>query len=318
MAGWAESAARGVGEARGGSCGASGRAGTAPDAGEGTQRDVILLHGFGQSAQTWDEVVALLGGLGVAARALDWPGFGMRRGCRDARALSLEGMVALLADEVRASAEHRGAAPVVVGYSMGGRVALEALVRRLIAPAWRAGGERGLSDEAVGSGAPGPAGIAGLVLESAGLGPADATARETLARRNAAWAADVRARGTAAFMEDWARLPLFASQRSLPPDVRARLAEGRAANDAETPALSLEGAGAHRQADEACSLAALATAVEAGLPVLYVAGELDAKYAAVAARAAEAGCATRVVPGAGHSVHLERPTAFADAVAAIA
>lgn len=314
MADRAEGAARGAGGSHGGSCGASGCACAAPGTGEGAQREVILLHGFGQSARTWDEVVALLEGRGVAARALDWPGFGARCGCRDAWAFSLEGMGALLADAVRAAAGRTGTAPVVIGYSMGGRVALEALVRGLIVPARRTGGER--VSPGVAAGAPGPAGIAGLVLESAGLGPADVSAREALARRNAAWAADVRARGVVAFMEDWARLPLFASQRALPPGVRARLAEGRAANDAEALALSLEGAGAHRQADEACSLAALTAVAEAGLPVLYVAGELDAKYAAVAARAAEAGCATRVVPGAGHSVHLERTAAFVDAVAA--
>lgn len=291
-------------------------ANAASDTGAGAPCEVILLHGFGQSARTWDEVVALLGERGVATRALDWPGFGARRGCRDAQVFSLEGMGSLLADEVRASAARTGAAPVVVGYSMGGRVALEALVRGLIAPSWRRGGERASSG--VTEGAPRPAGVVGLVLEGAGLGPADAAARATLAGRNAAWAADVRERGVAAFMDDWARLPLFASQRALPPDVRARLAEGRAANDAEALALSLEGVGAHRQADEARSLAALAAAAEVGLPVLYVAGELDAKYAAVAARAAEAGCATRVVSGAGHSVHLERPVAFADAVAALA
>ncbi len=85
-----------------------------------------------------------------------------------------------------------------------------------------------------------------LVLESAGLGPADDAAREALRERNFAWAARVRDEGVSAFMDWWAGLPLFESQRNLDDDQRERLRAGRLANDAESLALSFEQAGAHR------------------------------------------------------------------------
>lgn len=315
-------------------------------------RPVLLLHGFGQSARSWDGVARLLRAEGCAVHAVDWPGFGARRGEHNTAAFSLEALCALLADEVRAVASREGAAPVVVGYSMGGRVAAEALVRGMLAPEGAGASGAGAlgSGEAPGAGRLEPEGaadlacrsegagtsgdvahgvgetfavvsapISALMLESAGLGPRDAAERAVLAARNAAWAADARARGTRAFMEDWARLPLFASQRALPVAERAALADSRADNDADALALSLEGSGAHRQSDEALTLAALRAASSAGLPVLFLAGALDAKYAALAACAQrEAGIRVRVVPGAGHNVHLERPEAFAEAVRELA
>ncbi|MDE8703767.1 alpha/beta hydrolase, partial [Adlercreutzia equolifaciens] len=74
-------------------------------------------------------------------------------------------------------------APGVVGYSMGGRLAAEALVRHPDLP------------------------LAALVLESAGVGPADEDVRAAMAQRNEGWAARMRAEGVEAFM-DWSeRLP---------------------------------------------------------------------------------------------------------------
>ncbi|WP_172137116.1 alpha/beta fold hydrolase, partial [Adlercreutzia sp. ZJ473] len=188
------------------------------------------------------------------------------------------------------------ALPVLVGYSMGGRVALEALVRR---------GPKG-------EGLP----VAGIVLESAGLGPADAAARAAFAARNAAWARDLREQGVEAFMEAWAELPLFASQRTLPASVRARVQAERSGNAPSALVWQLEELGQHRQADEAASLSALARAADAGLPVLYLAGELDGKYAALARRVAQGAPAARakLIAGAGHNTHLEQAQSFVEAL----
>jgi len=53
------------------------------------------------------------------------------------------------------------------------------------------------------------------------------------------------------------------------------------------------------------------------MPVLFVVGELDAKFTAIAHRMRErwGGDATvEVIPGAGHACHLERPDQFLDVV----
>lgn len=185
-------------------------------------------------------------------------------------------------------------APVLVGYSMGGRIAAETMVRHPGLP------------------------LAGLVLESAGLGPADDAARAALARRNGEWAARLREGGVAAFMDWWETLPLFATQRELPPATRAAIRIGREAHGAETLARSLEAWGAHHQAAESETVAALAQMRVAGRPVLYLAGSCDEKYAALAARVRAAGLPAMLVEGAGHNVHLEKPEVFSRAVAQLA
>ena len=185
-------------------------------------------------------------------------------------------------------------APVLVGYSMGGRIAAETMVRHPGLP------------------------LAGLVLESAGLGPADDAARAALARRNGEWAARLREGGVAAFMDWWETLPLFATQRELPPATRAAIRIGREAHGAETLARSLEAWGAHHQAAESETVAALAQMRVAGRPVLYLAGSRDEKYAALAARVRAAGLPAMLVEGAGHNVHLEKPEVFSRAVPQLA
>ena len=114
-------------------------------------------------------------------------------------------------------------------------------------------------------------------------------------------------------MDWWAGLPLFESQRNLYDDQRERLRAGRLANDAESLALSFERAGAHAMPSQGESIRALCELAARGIPVSYLAGELDAKYCKVLAdlRAESQGAIScRIVPAAGHNIHLEQPEAF--------
>jgi 2-succinyl-6-hydroxy-2,4-cyclohexadiene-1-carboxylate synthase len=301
---------------------------------------VILLHGFAQTPASWDGVARILQRQGRRTYApnLFAPESGpVLRACDCEEELTAPGDAAydraggptsdLAADPARGVADSPtgdpinhpvadplaslGAvcdrvaaivrlvaaaegAPVLVGYSMGGRIAAETMVRHPGLP------------------------LAGLVLESAGLGPADDAARAALARRNGEWAARLREGGVAAFMDWWETLPLFATQRELPPATRAAIRVGREAHDAETLARSLEAWGAHHQAAESETAAALAQMRVAGRPVLYLAGSRDEKYAALAARVRAAGLPAKLVEGAGHNVHLEKPEVFSRAVAQLA
>lgn len=241
---------------------------------------LILLHGFAQSSASWDAVARKLAATGRPIYALDLVGHGESERPADACAYALDAQGEALLSFARMVADREGARPAVLGYSMGGRVTLAALRRD-------------------------PRAFAAVVLEAAGFGPATQAERDAATERDAACAARLRADGLEAFMDFWEQLPLFASQRDLPPDVRERLRAGRMANDAEALARTFEQAGQHVMPSRAETLETLDVLRAGDTPLLYLAGERDEKYRALAAQAAEAGATVRIIPGAGHNAHLE-------------
>lgn len=318
---------------------------SAPDAREGgtLSAPIVLVHGFARQASTWDKVALSLSCAGVECFAFELAGHGKsaRPTVGDVsgrEAFDLDFQAQALLAFCEAVAHVTGRLPVLVGYSMGGRVALQAAC--LAAGDLRDGGElnrislrssaafapcdrarrldvagacqRDMTANAVQMFATVPFSV--LVLESAGLGPVDDAAREALRERNFAWAARVRDEGVSAFMDWWASLPLFESQRNLTNDQRERLRAERLANDTESLALSFERAGAHAMSSQGESIRTLCELAAKGIPVSYLAGELDAKYCKVASTLqAESHDAVscRAVPAAGHNIHLEQPEVFA-------
>lgn len=308
---------------------------------------IVLVHGFAQQASTWDKVALSLSRAGVECFAFELAGHGKsaRLTVGDVpgrEAFDLDFQARALLAFCEAVAHVAGRLPVLVGYSMGGRVALQAAclvaddlrdggqIDRIalrssaaFAPCGRSGrldvaggGQRDTAatsaDDAARMSAAAP--FSALVLESAGLGPADAASRGALRERNFAWAARVRGEGVSAFMSWWEALPLFESQRNLPVDQRERLRAGRFANDAESLALSFEQAGAHQMPLRCESIRALCELAAKGIPVSYLAGELDAKYCKVASTLqaeSQGAVSCRVAPAAGHNIHLEQPEVFA-------
>lgn len=263
-----------------------------PEVEDGSRAPLVLLHGFAQSAHAWDEIAPQLA-RGRAVYALDLIGQGKSDRPDDTTAYTLEEQgEALLAFLTGVEAVGCGAQaphdpkPVVVGYSMGGRVALAAACRR-------------------------PQAFGGLVLESAGLGPADERERAAAAERDARSAAVLRRDGLTAFMNHWEQLPLFATQRELPAAARERLRAGRLANDAVSLACVFEKAGQHTMPDRKAVLGCLHALAESGTPVLYVAGARDEKYRAFAQLLCDNDtCATHLIENAGHNVHLEAPERY--------
>lgn len=317
---------------------------SASDAREGgtLSAPIVLVHGFAQQASTWDKVALSLSRAGVECFAFELAGHGKsaRQTVGDVpgrEAFDLDFQAQALLAFCEAVAHVAGRLPVLVGYSMGGRVALQAAC--LAADDLRDGGElnrislrssaafapcdrarrldvagacqRDVTANAARMSAAVP--FSALVLESAGLGPADAASRGALRERNFAWAARVRGEGVSAFMSWWEALPLFESQRYLPAEQRKRLRAGRLANDAESLALSFERAGAHAMPSQGESIRALCELAAKGIPVSYLAGELDAKYCKVASTLqaeSQGAVSCRVVPAAGHNIHLEQSEAF--------
>lgn len=238
---------------------------------------LLLIHGFLGSRRSWGELPSRLGP--VHTVAVDLPGHGASGGARSADEVSVPGVAGLLAE----LQDRVFPGPAAwLGYSMGGRIALAAAAEGVA--------------------------MSRLLVESAGPGLATEAAREERREADRRRADALRAGGMDAFVDQWLRMPLFRGLADLPADVRAAARAVRLEQDPDRMAAWLLGAGTGSQPDYRGALSGLR------LPVHLVAGEKDAKYAGLAREMAEwiPRCSLRIVPDAGHVVHLEAPGAWLD------
>jgi 2-succinyl-6-hydroxy-2,4-cyclohexadiene-1-carboxylate synthase len=243
---------------------------------------LVLLHGFTGGAENWRPLSAAWAGR-FRTIAVDLLGHGRSDAPADPARYRMERCVADLA----AALDQLGQPGVsVLGYSMGGRIALH------FAAAY-------------------PERVRALVLESASPGLAAPEERAARVAADEALARQLERDGLEAFVDYWERLPLFASQARLPESVRAVQRAQRLCNNPQGLANSLRGLGTGAQPSLWERLP------ELHAPTLLVAGALDAKFTAIARQMAAALPAAQLasVPEAGHTVHLERPDVFATLVA---
>ena len=239
---------------------------------------LVMLHGFTGSAAGWGSHLDTLAAYGLRVIALDLPGHGQSDVPADPQRYAIEYCQQDILAALLKLGVSRGEA-TLLGYSMGGRIALYTAFSGF----FRA-----------------------LILESASPGLADPAEREQRRINDEALAASIERDGVPAFIDHWEKLPLFASQSTLPPEAREALRRQRLSNRASGLAQSLRSVGTGVQPSLYARLPAL------HIPVLLIAGELDMKFTAIARSMAQAlpQSQLRIVPGAGHTVHLERPEEF--------
>ncbi|MFL5624255.1 MAG: 2-succinyl-6-hydroxy-2,4-cyclohexadiene-1-carboxylate synthase [Ktedonobacteraceae bacterium] len=243
---------------------------------------LVMLHGFTGSAAGWGNHLDTLDAYGWRVIALDLPGHGQSDAPDDPQRYAL----ACCQQDILAALQELGVSrgeAVLLGYSMGGRIALYAAFSGF----FRA-----------------------LILESASPGLEDRVERVQRRLSDEALAASIERDGVQAFVDRWEKLPLFASQNTLPFETREALRRQRLNNRASGLAQSLRGVGTGVQPSLHARLPTLR------IPVLLIAGQLDPKFTAIARSMAQAlpHAQLRIVPGAGHAVHLERPEEFASLV----
>ena len=232
---------------------------------------VSLVHGFAQTA-------ACFGPFGAAVEAqhpvrrVDQPGHG--GSLRHLHADLDEGADLLVRTVGRS---------VLVGYSMGARLALTAAVRH-------------------------PEHVPALVLIGGTAGLEDPDERAARRAEDEARAQRLESIGLEAFLEEWLAMPMFAGLPRW-----ARFDEERRRNTVEGLAASLRRAGTGSMTPRWDRLG------ELRCPVLCLTGSRDERYGQLADRlVAEVGgpAGHVVVDGAGHAAHLEQPEATAGAVLA--
>lgn len=239
---------------------------------------LVMLHGFTGSAAGWGSRLDTLAACGWRVIALDLPGHGQSDAPDDPQRYAIENCQQYILVALQELGVNQGEA-VLLGYSMGGRIALYTAFSGF----FRA-----------------------LILESASPGLEDQASREQRRFSDEALAASIERDGVREFIDRWEKLPMFASQHTLPAEVREALRRQRLNNRASGLAQSLRGVGVGVQPSLHARLPTLR------IPVLLIAGELDTKFTAIARSMAWALPQSQlcIVPGAGHAVHLERPDEF--------
>ena len=233
---------------------------------------LLCLHGFTGAPSVFDTVLEHIDGAALVLR----PGLlGHTRRPPAGWPRSFDVEVQRIAAELDPSRRW-----VVLGYSLGARLALHCMLRF-------------------------PTLFGGAVL--IGPNPGLRTEEEFVQRRawDAEWSALLRDEGIETFVNRWEALPLWDSQRALPEELRQSQRELRISQDPEGLALSLDVLGLSMMAPTWSVLPRLQTAVT------VMSGSLDAKFERLGGELVDALPNGRhvVVEGCGHNVLLEAPEA---------
>lgn len=242
-----------------------------PRSGHGhpTVSTTTVVHGFAQTRECIGPLADSLTALGTVV-LVDAPGHGDSTGHASA---DIPTGASLLARTMPTG--------VLVGYSMGGRLALRTALDH-------------------------PDRVSALILIGATPGIADDGDREQRRRSDSALADRLVSDGVRAFLDEWLALPMF---RGLPE--WARFDTERERNSADGLAASLRRAGTGSMEPLWERLGELT------MPVLCLTGSDDERYCEIAHRMADAigpNSLTGQVPGAGHAAHLEAPDAAAEII----
>ncbi|MDQ4128206.1 MAG: 2-succinyl-6-hydroxy-2,4-cyclohexadiene-1-carboxylate synthase [Actinomycetota bacterium] len=246
-------------------------------AGDERKPPVLFLHGFLGSSADWLDVTAALKDRFLCITA-DLPGHGTSLGLPPS-SYTIEGAARAA---IRVLDELGVGRAAIVGYSMGGRLALYLALRH-------------------------PGRCSALFIESASPGLDRETERAARRVADEERARRLESKDFAGFLEGWYRQPLFSSL-ARDRELLRRTIEMRRRNDPEELARALRGMGTGAQPSLWRELPGLV------VPVLATVGELDEKFVEVSRLMAGASpsVSAAVVSGVGHNVHAEAPEVYLD------
>ena len=246
-------------------------------------RPALLLHGFTGHGGSWAQAGQTFAAAGYRALAPDLLGHGRSPAPSHPKRYHMARAAADLASLLE---ELSCGAPHLLGYSMGGRLAL------YFALAY-------------------PERTRTLTLVSASPGIESLTERAERRGRDNALADLIEQDGIAAFVDYWESLPMWKSQqRNLSAVQRRQLREQRLQNNPTGLANSLRGMGTGAQPPLHSDLPSLS------VPTLLIVGAEDEKFVTANQHMTQKITNAHFVsfPETGHAVHLERPRASASQI----
>lgn len=218
-------------------------------------KEIVFLPGFLGSKEDWQEVQDCL--CDYPTVALDLPSTNVLE--------SLEQTIA----------EHCRTPPVLIGYSMGGRMALQLQ-------------EQGAYEK--------------VIVLGAHPGIASEQERQDILKRDEAWAHLLETLSFNAFLEMWYSNPLFASLRSRTEQFE-KMIYRRKKNDPKACASLLRN----------WSAGHFLPLSEFSSSMCFLYGELDHKYAQLY-QSLSSDVAVQMIKGCGHAAHIEDPAACAGTI----
>lgn len=240
-------------------------------------KQLLLLHGFTGDLHTWDFLIPILSEH-VQLIMIDIVGHGKTSAPKDISPYKMESAAA----DIKAIVDHLDISKIhVLGYSMGGRLALNFAVLY-------------------------PECIQSLILESASPGLEDVEARKKRMNQDHQLAHNIQESGIESFVNMWENIPLFASQKRLPAEKQAVIRKQRLDNHETGLANSLIGMGTGAQPSRWESLDTLS------FPTLLLTGELDVKFCEMAEKMSRLikNCDWKIINDVGHAIHSENEKMF--------
>lgn len=248
---------------------------------EEAKETLVLLHGFTGSIATWKKVISFLPST-FKILAIDLIGHGKTDSPIESSRYHMKQQVNDLEDlfsQLNLDSFN------LLGYSMGGRVALS------YASAY-------------------PHRIKRLILESSSPGLKTSEEREARRKADENLADQIEQNGIEAFVEKWENIPLFSSQKKLPFEVQQAIREERLSQSEKGLANSLRGMGTGAQESVWPQLNQLK------FPVILITGALDLKFCDIAQKMKKHLAEGKhvLVENVGHAIHVENPKQFATIV----
>jgi len=238
---------------------------------------LLLLHGFTGDLHTWDFLVPMLSEH-VQLIMIDIVGHGKTSAPEEISHYRMESVAAdikAILDQLTISNAH------ILGYSMGGRLALNFAVLY-------------------------PEYIQSLILESASPGLEEAEVRKRRMDQDEQLASKIIAHGIESFVNKWENIPLFSSQKRLSAEKQAAIRRQRLENCETGLANSLIGMGTGVQPSHWKSLETLS------FPTLLLTGELDFKFCEIASTMSRLmkNSEWKIINDVGHAIHSENERMF--------